>query len=349
MVTIPHKVYVVILGALMVTGCANLGYYMQSISGHMEVMRKSRPIEDWLTDPGTSPQLAQRLGLGVEIRDFASRSLGLPDNDSYRLYADLDRAYVVWNVFAAPELSLQPTQWCLLVVGCVAYRGYYAQEDAERLARRLRADGLDVYVAGVPAYSTLGWFDDPLLNTVIEQPEVDLAALIFHELAHQVVFIKGDSAFNESFATVVENEGVRRWVAARGNPDQLATYRLKQQRRQQWVDLVMGYRARLAEVYGSDADVVSQRAQKRQLFDGLREDLRYLWRAWGVDETRAERYAKSLNNAYVVSVGTYYEHVPALERLLAIHGGDLAAFYAAAGKLARLAHDERRVALNTLL
>ena len=202
----------------MVAGCADLVYYLQSADGELRVLEARRPISEVLADPATPPALKSRLELVLRLRDFASRELKLPDNGSYRNYADLHRQFIVWNVFAAPEFSVTPKRWCFLIAGCVAYRGYFSREGAEKLAVRLRSEGYDVFVGGVPAFSTLGWFDDPVLNTFINYPEYELARLLFHELAHQRVYAKNDSQFNESFAVTVETVGVERWIAHRNDP-----------------------------------------------------------------------------------------------------------------------------------
>ncbi|MBI5783517.1 MAG: aminopeptidase, partial [Gammaproteobacteria bacterium] len=215
-----HSLTLLLLLAV-VSGCASPGYYLHAVSGQIEILNKRRPVEEVLNDPATTPQTRQQLKLVRRLRDFASRELGLPDNDSYRSYTDLERPFVVWDVFAAPELSLEPKQWCFLVAGCVPYRGYFARDEAEQFAADLKQDGYDVYVGGVPAYSTLGWFNDPLLNTFIHRSEPELAGLLFHELAHQKIYVSGDTTFNESFATVVELEGVKRWSQQNGNTKEI--------------------------------------------------------------------------------------------------------------------------------
>ncbi|HYI88161.1 MAG TPA: aminopeptidase, partial [Burkholderiales bacterium] len=236
---------------LLVVGCQSLSYYTQAIGGHLKVMANARPVEDWLADPATDAQLRQRLETARRIRAFASKELGLPDNGSYLAYAELNRPAVVWNVFAAPVFSVEPKAECFPFTGCVSYRGFYSEADARRHAEKLRADGYDVHVGGVPAYSTLGWFDDPLLSTFIRYPDAQLARLVFHELSHQLVYAKGDTTFNESFAVTVEQEGVRRWLAAEGRTGELAEFRATQERRREFAQRVKQTRERLAVVYGS--------------------------------------------------------------------------------------------------
>ena len=205
--------FVTVLG-----GCTNLGYYYQAVEGQMQIWHRSRPIKQVIDDAQTPAQIRERLELVLRVRDFASAELALPDNGSYRKYADVERPFVVWNAFAAGEFSVAPKEWCFLFAGCVGYRGYFSQAGAERFAEDLKRQGLDVFVAGIPAYSTLGWFDDPVLNTVVRYPDAQLAQLIFHELAHQVFYVAGDTMFNESFAVAVELEGVDRWLARDGDP-----------------------------------------------------------------------------------------------------------------------------------
>src|SRR4051812_10885006 len=205
------------LSASSLCGC----YLIQAATGQMQIVSKRQPIAEVIRDPATSEKLKARLEYVAAARDFASRELGLPDNESYRSYADLGRPYVVWNVFAAPEFSVEPRQWCFPIAGCVVYRGYFSEAAAQRYARKLRRRGDDVAVGGVAAYSTLGHFKDPVLSTMLGWSDAQLAATLFHELAHQVVYVPGDSQFNESFATVVEEAGLERWLAARQGEQEL--------------------------------------------------------------------------------------------------------------------------------
>jgi predicted aminopeptidase len=338
-----------ILPALLFTGCSNVGYYVQSVSGHLEVMRRAQPIAQVLLDPATPDSLRQQLERVLAVREFASRELALPDNGSYRSYAALDRPYVVWNVFATPEFSTRLKEWCFPLAGCVGYRGYYAREQAEAYAAGLKARGYDVLVRGVPAYSTLGWFDDPVLSTVVRYPETEIARLIFHELAHQVVYVRDDSVFNESFATAVEREGVRRWLEAQGTEAMRAVEAAARGRREDFVRLVLEYRDRLEEIYG--ADLLSQqekRARKRELLGALAKDYRQLKERWGGFSGYDRWFDGELNNAYLASVAAYTQLVPAFEALLAREGGDLARFYAAVKALARQDKVARLAALEAL-
>ncbi|NIP73659.1 MAG: aminopeptidase [Gammaproteobacteria bacterium] len=334
--------------AAALAGCSTLGYYAQSVGGQMDLLAQRRPIGEYLTDPDTEPALRERLRRVLRIRVFASRELGLPDNDSYRSYADLGRPFVVWNVFAAPELSLEPVRWCFPVAGCVSYRGYFAEEDARGFAAKLRGRGYDVHVAGAPAYSTLGWFDDPVPSTVIHWPEPRLAGMIFHELAHQQVYVKGATAFNESYAVVVEQEGIRRWLERNGDESSYREYRRERRRQQQFVDLVMRARARLVRVYNSSLSEPDMRAAKRRALARMRAGYDELRRGWGGYGGFDRWMDGGLNNAKLASVAAYHRHAPALRALLRDHEGDLAAFHRAVRRLAALDEDARAVRLQTL-
>jgi len=337
-----------VLAVLGAAGCSTLGYYAQSIGGHLSVLRSARPIPEVVADPATPEALREKLLRAQQIRAFASKELALPDNASYTQYADLHRPYVVWNVFAAPELSLALKQWCYPVVGCAGYRGYYDREAAERQAGQLRAEGYEVNVAGVPAYSTLGWLPDPLLNTFIGGSDGQLASMVFHELAHQVVFVGGDTTFNESFATAVEREGVRRWLAASNDPALRKSYAEFATRRQEFVDLLLKYRAKLEAVYGSGQPDDAKRAAKRRLFAELTAEYAQLKASWGGFAGYDRFFAQDLTNAHLASVGAYNDLVPAFDALLAREDGDLGRFYVEVRRLARLPRDERAAQLESL-
>ncbi|HSD53618.1 MAG TPA: aminopeptidase [Burkholderiales bacterium] len=332
-----------------IPGCATFSYYGQAVRGHLDVMNRARPIEAQLADGATPPELRAKLARALEIREFASRELGLPANGSYRAYADLERPYVVWNVFVAPEFSVEPRASCFPFVGCVSYRGYYAQADADAYAAGLRNEGYDVFVYGVPAYSTLGWFDDPVLSTFIRYPDAELARLVFHELAHQLVYVKGDTVFNESFAVAVEEEGVRRWLARYGNDRERAAHAQMRERRTEFVRLVLRYRARLEAFYRGPLPADEMRAGKARLFAEMEADYRALrgerWGGWpGYDRW----FEKGVNNAQLASVATYEELVPAFRALLAREGDDMARFYVAVKQLAKLDRSEREAELAAL-
>jgi len=320
--------------SLVLSGCS-FGYYAQSIGGHRDLMSRRQPIEDYLENPDTTEELRQRLRYVQTARDFASEELLLPDNGSYRLYADLERPYAVWNVVAAPEFAMTPKTWCFIVVGCVAYRGYFDEKDAKAEGDKLLGEGHDVDVYGVTAYSTLGWFADPVLNTMLGYSDASLAGLIFHELAHEKLYVKDDSAFNEAFATFVEREGVHRWMLYREVEPAWDTWSLSQKREQQFVALVMGTRDELVELYAGGLEPESIRARKRGILADLKSRYRELRdRQWSGYEGYDNWFDRELNNAHLVSVGTYESGVPAFRRLYQAQKGDLEAFYAAAQAIA---------------
>ena len=332
----------VVMPFVFLPGCQTLGYYAQAVNGQLAIWNASAPIERVLEEDDTTPELRQRLELVSSIRTFASEELALPDNDSYRNYADLGRPYVLWNVFAAPELSLEPETWCFLFAGCVAYRGYFSEDDARQFAAELRERGLDVYVGGVPAYSTLGWFDDPVLNTFIGYPDAELARMIFHELAHQIAYAAGDTVFNESFATAVELEGVRRWLESSGQSELFAAFERSRARYRDFLDLVMRTRRDLEAIYQSEVPDGVKRAQKAQAFERMLASYGQLKTSWGGYRGFDPWFSESLNNAKLGSIAAYNELVPAFQRLLTRHDGNLGDFYETVRELAALPLEERR-------
>jgi predicted aminopeptidase len=309
------------------SGCESLSYYGQAIGGHFKLLSAARPIDSWLSDPATPPELKGRLETARSIREFASRELHLPDNASYTAYADLGRRFAVWNVFAAPKFSVDPKSECFPFTGCVAYRGFFSEREAQRHADKLRAEGYDVYVGGILAYSTLGWFDDPLLSTFIRYPDAQVARLVFHELAHQVVYAKNDTTFNESFAVTVEEEGVRRWLEAEGRTSELAAFHAAQARKRELAARIKETRERLKTIYAMQLSPEQTLEQKRGEFDRLRASFPGFVPA-------------EPNNAFLVSIALYNELVPAFERLLA-EAGSLDAFYDRARQLAASGRNTR--------
>lgn len=334
--------------SLLAAGCHALGYYGRSLWGGGRILAKRRPIAAVLADRETAPGLARQLELALAIRRFSIGELGLPDNGSYRSYVDLGRSYAAWNVVAAPEFSVEPLTWCFAFAGCVTYRGYFSPERARRFAARLRRDGYDVQVTPVVAFSTLGWFQDPVLNTFVDRPEGELAGLIVHELAHQVVYLKDDTTFNESFATVVEVEGVGRWLTSRGRPGALAQYREQQRRERAVVELLLAYRERLAAIYELDRPDDGRRRSKAREIASLRADYESLKQGWGGDPRFDAWFGSEVNNATLAAVAAYHDLVPAFEALLATSGGELSVFFAEVRRLASLAPGERKAELQRL-
>jgi predicted aminopeptidase len=330
-----------VLLASLLGGCANLGFYWQSVGGQIDIWKREQPIKTLLADQTTPPDLKRRLESVLHIREFASRELALPDNGSFRKYADLERPYVLWNVFAAPEFLIKPIEWCFVFAGCVSYRGYFSESEAGRIAENQRSQGYDVFVAGVPAYSTLGWFHDPVLNTFIYDPEAEVAGLIFHELAHQLLYVKDDTTFNESFAVTVQREGVSRWLAKYGTSEQRAAFVVAQRRKEDFVLLVMKYRSRLDELYRSDISDLKKRENKRQIFSDLQQDYTQLKASWGSFSGYDHWLPPEANNASLASVTVYTQLVPAFQALLAKNDGDLTRFYQVVKEIAGLPKPER--------
>ena len=339
---------VTLLLLLPLSGCADLGYYWQSVHGQTQIWQKEKPITELLEDSTTSPELKQKLTMVLRIREFASRELALPDNGSYRAYADLERPFVVWNVFAAPEFSIRPQEWCFPVAGCVAYRGYFSRAEAEEASKELRAQGYDVYVGGVPAYSTLGWFNDPVLNTFVHYPEAEIARLLFHELAHQRYYLAGDTEFNESFATMVEQEGLTRWAKLQASEAQLATMAGARQKKSEFISLVLKYRGRLKQIYAAADSDEQKRAAKARALEQMQQDYARLKQAWNGYSAYDRWFATPPNNAQLASVAVYGRWVTAFQALLAKNDGDLARFYQAVQDMGSLSREERTERLESL-
>jgi predicted aminopeptidase len=309
---------ILLLLMLLLPGC----YLMQATTGQLAVMRARQPIDELIARPSTSEALKEQLLRARRVRDFASAQLGLPDNDSYRSYADIGRPYVVWNVVATPEFSVEPLQWCFPFVGCLAYRGYFKQAAAEAFAGKLKVQGNDVLVGGIPAYSTLGHIADPLLSTVAGYSELDLAALVFHELAHQVAYLQGDTAYNEAFATAVEEEGVARYAARYADAAMLATWQRRQQFNQQVVALFAAARADLEALYRTRIAPEAMRARKAGRLARLGEDVHALEEQSGLRSGYGTWAEEGLNNAHLASIATYHEQVPHFRHLLKDGCGD---------------------------
>ncbi|MEO0313817.1 MAG: hypothetical protein RI928_273 [Pseudomonadota bacterium] len=338
-----------LLVPLLAGGCAQLGYYTQAVQGHLAILADAKPIDHWLADPGVADDLKARLKRVREIRAFAAKELALPDNGSYTRYADLKRKYVLWNVIATPELSLTPERWCFPVAGCVDYRGYYSREAAQSFADNLSRQNLDVRVTGVPAYSTLGWFNDPVLSTFIEYPEPELARLIFHELAHQVAYAPGDSQFNESFATAVEEIGVMRWLEAKGDATMRAQYRAYQERKEEFLALLSTYARQLEENFNRPVSDAEKRQRKAEIFADLQQRYAHIkqtkWDGYsGYDRWFGER----MTNAHFALISTYHDLAPAFRAMLE-RERHLPTFYQSVRTLAKMDNTARRKALAAYL
>ena len=368
----PVAFLAVLLTAALLSGCADLRYYWQSVRGHAELMGSAVPLADWLARPDVPATLRQRLQLAAQARAFAVTELALPDNASYQRYAALGRPAAVWNVVAAPPDALTPHQWCFVVVGCISYRGYFAQADAQAEAARLAAQGLEVHVYGVPAYSTLGYTNwlggDPLLSTFISWPEGEFVRLLFHELAHQVVYAQNDSAFNESFATAVERLGSARWLSTRSTPAARQAFATGQERRHAFRALTQATRQRLEGLYASHRAQPlagpALAALKKEAMQDFRTRYAQLRQEWREPHTSAlasvrsamalpqlaayDRWVAEANNASFAAQATYDHWVPAFEALFGQQGGDWKRFYAAVQVLADLPPALREERLRAL-
>lgn len=331
------RIALALLIVLPLSGC----YLLQAAAGQMEIVAKRQPIDVVIADPETPEPLRRRLEYVSDARAFAAAELGLPDNGSYRSYADLARPYVVWNVFATKEFSVEPRRWCFPIAGCVVYRGYFERRRAESYARRLRFNGHDAAVGGVAAYSTLGHFDDPVLNTMLGWNDVQLAGTLFHELAHQVVYVPGDSQFNESFATVVEEAGLERWLAALGRAGQMRLWHARRARSEEFVALLLETRERLRELYALDLPRDETRYRKHVELGRLKFAYWQLKERWGGYAGYDRWFDRALNNAHLVSAATYHGCVPSLRALLESHDGDLQRFYASVRELAQRPREVR--------
>ena len=329
---------------LALAGCGTL-YVAQAARGQLQILKAREPIPRVLADPAVDPALKKRLEEVRLARDFAWRELGLPNNKSYTSYADLKREFVTWTVVATPEFSVDPREWCFPIVGCVAYRGYFREQSAEKFAQELRDQGFDTLVGGVPAYSTLGKFNDPILNTMMSYGDDELASIIFHELSHQVVYIPDDTAFNEAFAVAVEQEGLARWLKFRGREADLGKYLRRRDRQAESLALVTRYRKELVQLYLAPIPETEMRERKRAVFQRLVDELRTLAARYKTESTLAAELDQRPNNARLASLATYYECVPGFLRLLAANDQDLPRFYEAVRALARLPREQRRAQL----
>lgn len=331
------------LAAVGLSSCSTLRFYSQAAGGQMEMLRKARPVAEVMADPKSKPLLKQKLSTVDDILDFAEKELHLPAKGQYRRYANLGRRHAVWVVFAAPEFSVQPKTWSYPLLGSLAYRGFFQEALANAEADKLRAKGFDVYIAGVDAYSTLGFFRDPLLNTFISRSDADLAELIFHELTHQRLYLSGDTDFNEAFATAVGQEGARRWLRARGRMKELAQYEKEGRVEREFIKLVLETREELKGIYAR-----TYRSRETELLQKNNTFARLRGRALALDarhggSLKIERwFKKPVNNARLATVSSYYEMLPGFEALIKQRGGDLEQYMADIGAMRRLKHDERR-------
>ena len=330
-------------------GCQTAQYYSQAIDGQYRIFLKRQPISEILADSNSPEPLRESLMFILKVRKFAENELQLPVNNHYLTYVDLKRPFVLWNVFAAPEFSLTPKTWCYPVAGCAAYRGYFDETNARQYAQKLSKESYDVYVGGVTAYSTLGWFDDPVLSTFIRFSEARTAALIFHELAHQMIYVKDDTAFNESFATFVEQEGLRRWQLATGSERIYSEYLRQDRRRRQFVQLIMHYRLKLDLLYQTDLRPSEKRVRKKTIFSELRNEFNQL-KTHHIELSAYDAWMnQSLNNAKISSVVAYHDFLPAFRKMLAQNTGEIDQFFEACRQLTQKGKAERHQLLESYM
>jgi predicted aminopeptidase len=336
------------LTAVQLAGCGTLHYLNQAANGEAAVLKQARPMQEVIADPATAPSLSEKLKLAQRIRAFAVNELKLPDNASYTRYAELGREYVLWNVVSTPALSLHPVENCFPIVGCISYRGYYQEGEARQYADARRGQGEDVFMYGIPAYSTLGWFNDPLLSSTVRYGELALARLIFHELTHQLIYVQNDSSFNEALATAVEQEGIERWLEYEGKPALIARYRESEARQKAFDALMNEGRQQLAKVYASAEAQDAKLSAKVAVLGDLRQRYLALKQSWGGYAGFDGWFEPLPNNAHLASLSTYHAKVPALRELFRQQGSDFVAFYAAARALAAKPRPERDTAIEAL-
>lgn len=318
-----------LIALLSLQGCSTLSYYQQAIAGQFEILNKRQDITALTQHKDTPPELKQKLETVLQVRTFAHQEMQMDVGDSYSQYSDVQRDYVVWNLSASPELSLSPHQWCYPIIGCQSYRGYFHQTMAEAEANKLQQQGYDTWVGGVSAYSTLGWFDDPVLNTFVYRSNASLAALLIHELSHQILYIKGDTAFNESFATAVELEGVNRWLTATSQEYQIDSYHQKVAEKNFFIEMVLATNHQLKTVYDSPISDSEKRIKKRELIAALQASYQLAIRNQQV-KGYFSHWFKEVNNAKLITISNYYKYVPAFTAMIKEAKGNMHAFYQSA-------------------
>jgi predicted aminopeptidase len=321
-----YKNIVIILFALFMSGCASINYYAQSIQGQFEVIQKRQNINTLLNNDNPPARLRTELETVLELRKFSINQLGLPKNNSYLSYADLERDYVIWNIFATEEFSLSPLKWCYLIVGCLDYRGYFSESDARQHASKLKEQGHDIYLGGVSAYSTLGWFDDPVLNTMLRWSDIQLATVMFHELAHQQLYIKDDTEFNEAYAETVATIGVTKWLEQRPDKNLLIDYKQSQTQEKQFIILVLKYKTLLSELYRSAINKVQMRKEKEALFSQMTNEYNIISRHWEKDRF-SQWFATGINNAKLAAIVTYRQYTSSFLGIFNKLDKDLNRFY----------------------
>ena len=338
---------VILLGlSIFLVSCETVTYYTQAARGQLAIVFGREDIQRLIDSGKLSSELNNKFSVVMSIREFAANELSLPVAQNYSTFVDVEREHVVWNVFAAPEFSTEPLNWCYPIAGCVSYRGYFSEAGAENYAAGLEQEGFDVYTGGVDAYSTLGWFDDSLLSTVLSRANYQLAGLIFHELAHQVAYLPGDTTFNESFATAVEREGLRRWLEATEQSETIALAELNRDRQEQFVNLVSQYRDSFDSLYQEEISAEQKRQNKSALQNQLRTDYEQLKISWNGYNGYDAWFSHSLNNAQLSTVSSYNDLVSYFNDLLLESNGEMDRFFDAVNALVAMAEEDRDALLG---
>ncbi len=326
-----------------------MGYYWEKIQGHAELLNKQQPVQGVIDNPQTDPEVKALLRNAQQARNFASKVLLLPDNESYRNYVDVGRDYVVWTVVATPPYSIEPKEWCFLIVGCLSYRGYFSKQAADTFAVTLKQQEMDVYVSGTKAYSTLGWFDDPLLSTMLYKSEAYRVGIIFHELAHQKIYVENDTAFNEAFATSVELEGIKAWFRKMDNPEKFKKYLIAKKRDKDFKSLLKFTRKELKVLYESNKTQQQLKAIKEKIFVRLQLSYKKFKIRWNNYSGYDRWMAQGLNNAHLALVATYNNWLPAFSRLFENANSDYNIYYKEVRRLAELDKLQREKQLKDLI
>lgn len=336
------------ISVTLIQGCSSAAYYKQAIGGQYEILSRRIEITDLINNEDTSVDLKKKLELVLQIRAFSKKEMAMNVGENYSQYSDTQRDYVVWNVSASPSLSLTPYQWCYPIVGCQSYRGYFHQKMAIEEASNLQQQGYDTWVGGVSAYSTLGWFEDPVLNTFIFRSDADLAALLIHELSHQILYIKDDTAFNESFATAVEIEGLKRWLKKVKQEELLIDYQQKREEKAFFIETVSATTEKLKALYESELSDDDKTIKKEQIISTLRNS----YKKAITDKSLRGYYTQwfnKINNAKLASISNYYTYVPAFSVMIADANGDMTTFYQQAKALSEMDKKTRTKTLEALL
>jgi len=343
------KILLLVSVAVLMQGCSSLAYYWEKIQGHTEILSKQEPVQEVIDNPKTPDKVRQKLISTQKARVFASEVLQLPDNDSYKNYVDLKQDYVVWTVVATPPYSIKAKQWCFFIVGCLSYKGYFSEQDAEASAKELKAENMDVYVSGTKAYSTLGWFDDPLLSTMLYNSEAYRVGIIFHELAHQKMYVEDDTSFNEGFASTVELEGIQAWFSRDTKKEEYKRYIIFRERDDAFKKLLQATREELKQAYSLNLDSKAMHENKIKIFNELQlayKKLKEQWRGYsGYDKWMSQ----DLNNAHLALIATYNDHIPAFRKLFKNVNNDYELFYQQVEKISELDKDKRSEELNKLM